>query len=97
MNISRFTPPILWGKGLQIVKNEASKESHRRNHALSIALAILFLITNFFILNSCSSSDDDDYQKKEEEAFSHNGNQGFHGTAFLVHCTYSSNQYRNKC
>ena len=38
MNISRFTPPILWGKGLQIVKNEASKESHRRNHALSIEL-----------------------------------------------------------
>ena len=68
MNISRFTPPILWGKGLQIIKNEASKRSLRRNHVLSIALAILFLITNFFILNSCSSSDDDDYQKKEEEA-----------------------------
>lgn len=65
MNISRFTPPILWNKGLQNVKNEASEESHSRNHVFSIALAILFLISNFFILNSCSSSDDDD-QKKEE-------------------------------
>ena len=67
MNISRFTPPILWGKGLQDVKNEASKKSHCRKHVLSIAFAILFLITNFFIFSSCSSSDDDDYQKKEEE------------------------------
>jgi len=66
MNISRFTPPELLGKGLQIVKNEASKGSQNRNYARSIALAILFFITNFFVLNSCSSSDDDDYQREEE-------------------------------
>mgnify|MGYP006886769575 CR=1 FL=1 len=65
MNISRFTPPEMLGKGLQEVKNETSEKSHCINYVLSIALAILFLITNFFILNSCSSSDDDD-QKKEE-------------------------------
>lgn len=59
----------MWGKGLQNVKDEASEESHSRNHVLSIALAILFLISNFFILNSCSSSDDDD--QKKEDAVAH--------------------------
>lgn len=71
MKISRFTPPILWGKGLQNVKNEASKESHSRKHVFSIAFAILFLITNFFILNSCSSDDDDDNNQKKEEDVAH--------------------------
>ena len=50
MIIRRFTPPILLGTGLRLVKNEASKKSHSRNHVLSIAIAILFFISNFFIL-----------------------------------------------
>ena len=66
MNISRFTPPVLWSKGLQIVKNEASKKPQSKSYACSIALAILFLISNFFILGSCSS--DDDNQKEENAA-----------------------------
>lgn len=66
MNISRFTPPILWSKGLQIVKNGASKKPQSKSYACSIALAILFLISNFFILGSCSS--DDDNQKEENAA-----------------------------
>lgn len=68
MNISRFTPPVLWGKGLQNVDSEASKKSQSRKYVFSIAFAILFLITNFLILNSCSSSDDD---QKKEEALAH--------------------------
>lgn len=61
----------MWHKGWQTVKNEASHEPHCRKHALSIAFAILFLITNFFILNSCSSSDDDDDNQKKEEDVAH--------------------------
>ncbi len=58
MNTIRFTPPILWSRELQTIKSEASVESQYRNHAHSIALAILFLITNILILNSSSSVSD---------------------------------------
>lgn len=68
MIIRRFTPPILLGTGLRLVKNEASKKSHSRNHVLSIAIAILFLISNFFILNSCSSSDGDNLKEEANTA-----------------------------
>lgn len=46
MIIRRFTP-ILLGTGLRLVKIEASKKSHSRNHVLSIAIAILFFIPTF--------------------------------------------------
>ena len=61
-------PPIFLGTGLRLVKNEASKKSHSRNHVLSIAIAILFLISNFFILNSCSSSDGDNLKEEANTA-----------------------------
>ena len=71
MNISRFTPPTLFGKGLQILKNETSKGAHKSKFTLGIAVAILLLFTNFFILNSCSSSSDDDDSQQQEELTAH--------------------------
>ena len=55
MNTSRFTPPILRSRGLQIKMNEAPGESQRIYHAHSIAFAILFLIIDILFMGFSSS------------------------------------------
>lgn len=40
MNISRFTPPVSWGKGLQDIKDEVSRRSHQVVFRRSMAVAM---------------------------------------------------------